>query len=107
VHNAAEVSSFAVPAIILRVLPSTKMVPPAKKTAPSGRRSRGDPMFPKIPHRLWLLLLPYIGLLWVPFYNFREPTLFGIPFFYWYQLAWVPVSALLTWLAYRTYSHED
>jgi hypothetical protein len=64
-------------------------------------------MFPKIPHRLWLLLLPYIGLLWVPFYNFFDPTLFGFPFFYWYQLAWVPVSALLTWLAYRTYSHED
>ena len=64
-------------------------------------------MFPKIPHRLWLLLLPYIGLLWVPFYSFRDPTLFGFPFFYWYQLAWVPVSALLTWLAYRTYSHED
>jgi len=53
------------------------------------------------------LLLPYIGLLWVPFYNFRDPALFGIPFFYWYQLAWVPVSALLTWIAYRTYSHED
>jgi hypothetical protein len=43
----------------------------------------------------------------VPFYNFRDPVLFGIPFFYWYQLAWVPVSALLTWIAYGTYSHED
>ena len=64
-------------------------------------------MVPKIRHGLWLLLLPYVGLLWVPFYNFRDPALFGIPFFYWYQLAWVPVSALLTWIAYRTYSHED
>ena len=53
-------------------------------------------MFPKMPHRLWLLLLPYIGLLWVPFYNFSDPVLFGFPFFYWYQLAWVPASALLT-----------
>ena len=27
---------------------------------------------------MWiLLLLPYIGLLWVPFYNFEEPALFG------------------------------
>jgi len=68
---------------------------------------KGDQMAPKTRHRLWLLLLPYIGLLWVPFYNFRDPLLFGIPFFYWYQLAWVPVSALLTWIAYRTYSHED
>lgn len=34
----------------------------------------------------WLLLLPFIGLLWVPFYNFKEPQLLGFPFFYWYQL---------------------
>jgi hypothetical protein len=64
-------------------------------------------MIPKIPHRLWLLLLPYIGLLLVPLYNFHDPVLFGFPFFYWYQFAWVPVSALLTWIAYRSYSHED
>jgi Protein of unknown function (DUF3311) len=52
---------------------------------------------------MWiLLLLPYIGLLWVPFYNHLEPSLFGFPFFYWYQLAWVPISSLLTWLVYRS-----
>ena len=54
----------------------------------------------------WLLLIPYVGLLWVPFYNFREPAASGIPFFYWYQLAWVPVTALLTWLAYRSVRHD-
>jgi hypothetical protein len=64
-------------------------------------------MIPKKRHRLWLLLVPYVGLLWVPFYNFRDPALFGIPFFYWYQLAWVPVTALLSWIAYRTYADED
>ena len=37
---------------------------------------------------MWLLLLvPFIGLLWVPFYHSMEPSLFGFPFFYWYQLA--------------------
>src|SRR5207244_10596970 len=42
---------------------------------------------------MWiLLLLPFIGLLWVPLYNFTEPSLLGFPFFYWYQLAWVPRS---------------
>lgn len=51
---------------------------------------------------MWiLLLLPFVGLLWVPFYNFAEPSLFGFPFFYWYQLAWVPISSLLIWLVYR------
>ena len=57
---------------------------------------------------LWLLLLlPYIGLLWVPFYNHVEPRLFGFPFFYWYQLLWVPISALLTWMVYRRLDHDD
>jgi hypothetical protein len=57
---------------------------------------------------MWiLLLLPFIGLLWVPFYNFLEPTLFGFPFFYWYQLAWVPISSLLIWLVYRSQKPDE
>jgi Protein of unknown function (DUF3311) len=57
---------------------------------------------------LWLLLLiPYIGLLWVPFYNHVEPRLFGFPFFYWYQLVWVPISAVLTWIVYQGLDHGD
>ncbi len=56
---------------------------------------------------LWLLVIPYIGLLWVPFYNFSEPSLFGFPFFYWYQLAWVPITAFLIWIAYRSVRHDD
>lgn len=52
---------------------------------------------------MWiLLLLPFIGLLWVPFYNETLPELFGLPFFYWYQLLWVPITALLTWIVYRS-----
>jgi hypothetical protein len=58
-------------------------------------------------HRLWLLLLPFLGLLSVPLYNFHDPTLFGFPFFYWYQLAWVPLTSFLTWIAYRSYSDEE
>jgi Protein of unknown function (DUF3311) len=54
-----------------------------------------------------LLLLPFIGLLWVPFYNFQEPALFGFPFFYWYQLAWVPITSLLVWLVYRSRPHDE
>ena len=54
-----------------------------------------------------LLLLPFIGLLWVPFYNFAEPSLFGFPFFYWYQLAWVPISSLLIWLVYRSRTPDE
>ncbi len=53
--------------------------------------------------RWWyvLLLVPYVGLLWVPFYAREDPALWGFPFFYWYQFAWVPLTALLTWIVYR------
>lgn len=48
-----------------------------------------------------LLLLPFIGLLWVPFYNDELPTLLGFPFFYWYQFGWVPLTALIIWIVYK------
>ncbi|VTZ27017.1 conserved hypothetical protein [Methylocella tundrae] len=56
---------------------------------------------------LWLLLLiPYIGLLWVPFYNRMTPELFGFPFFYWYQLLFVPITSFLIYLVYRRVRDE-
>ena len=48
----------------------------------------------------WLLLVPLLGLLIPPIYNYENPRLIGIPFFYWYQLAWVPVSVAITALVY-------
>jgi len=44
----------------------------------------------------WLLLVPFLGVLFPWIYNTESPELFGIPFFWWYQMAWVPVSAVLT-----------
>lgn len=56
----------------------------------------------------YLLLLPFIGLLWVPFYNFEEPHFLGLPFFYWYQFLWIPVTSFIAWQNYRKYyAHED
>ncbi len=51
-------------------------------------------------HWLWLLVLPFIAMLWVPWYNRVEPQLGGFPFFYWYQLLWVLISAFITALVY-------
>jgi hypothetical protein len=48
-----------------------------------------------------LLLIPYIAMLWVPFYNHAEPAFSGIPFFYWYQLLWIPLGSLLLFLVWR------
>jgi hypothetical protein len=46
-------------------------------------------------HPVYLFLaLPFACLLWVPLYNRIEPTLFGIPFFYWYQMLWTVLGAL-------------
>ncbi len=51
----------------------------------------------------WVYLLfavPVIALLWVPFYNRPLPELAWIPFFYWYQLVWVPLTAAALYVAY-------
>lgn len=59
---------------------------------------------PPSPNRLtfWhlLLLIPYVAVLWVPFYNAVEPRVFGFPFFYLYQLAWVVISSVITGIVY-------
>jgi hypothetical protein len=51
-------------------------------------------------HWRWLLLLPWIAMVWVPSYNRIEPQWFGFPFFYWYQLLWVLISAVITAFVY-------
>jgi hypothetical protein len=59
------------------------------------------------PHRSdrspwnWLLLIPIVVPLLVPLYNRVEPTLFGWPFFYWFQLLLVGVGVLTTAVVYR------
>jgi hypothetical protein len=40
-----------------------------------------------------LLLLPFLMLV-TPWINYAEPRLFGMPFFYWIQFAFVPVGVL-------------
>jgi len=41
----------------------------------------------------WLLVVPVIVPLLIPLYNRMTPTFWGIPFFYWYQIA----CALFSW----------
>jgi hypothetical protein len=48
----------------------------------------------------WLLVLPALGLLFPALYARATPTLFGFPFFYWYQFAWVLLTAAITALVY-------
>ncbi|NKE55552.1 DUF3311 domain-containing protein [Lentzea sp. PSKA42] len=46
-----------------------------------------------------LLLVPLLMLI-TPWFNIDEPRLFGLPFFYWYQFAFVPLGVLCVGLVY-------
>jgi uncharacterized membrane protein YhdT len=48
-----------------------------------------------------VLLAPAVALpLAVPLYDSEDPTLLGFPFFFWFQLALIPVAVVLTVIAY-------
>jgi hypothetical protein len=51
----------------------------------------------------WYLLfvVQFVAVLWPPFYNKVDPRFIGMPFFYWYQLAWVVIAAVFTAVVYR------
>jgi Protein of unknown function (DUF3311) len=49
---------------------------------------------------VFLLLLPLVAVLVPEFYNFADPSIGGMPFFYWYQLAWVAGVAVCTAIVY-------
>jgi Protein of unknown function (DUF3311) len=47
-----------------------------------------------------LLVVAVAGTLAVPIYARSTPALVNFPFFYWYQLLWVPVVGVLAGIAY-------
>ena len=69
-----------------------------------NKHIRGRP-----PSPLWYLLLlaPFVAMFWVPSYNRIEPTWGGVPFFYWYQLLWIPIAARLTLIVYFATQRSD
>jgi len=48
-----------------------------------------------------ILLIPCVLAVLTPLYNSETPTLFGIPFFFWFQMLMVPVSAIAIYFADR------
>lgn len=48
-----------------------------------------------------LLAIPVLALLIVPIYASEDPELWGFPFFYWYQFAWVFLASVFTWSAFK------
>jgi uncharacterized RDD family membrane protein YckC len=47
-----------------------------------------------------LLAMAILGALWVALYARSAPKLGPFPFFYWFQLIWVPLAAALCWICY-------
>jgi len=47
-----------------------------------------------------LLVLPYLGLCFPQLYMRATPALWGFPFFYWYQFAWVIAASALLGIVY-------
>ena len=66
----------------------------------SGQSNEHRPVRVVVWARL-LLILPFIAMLWVSSYNRLTPELFGFPFYYWYQLAWVVISAAIAAIIYN------
>ncbi|WP_380285466.1 DUF3311 domain-containing protein [Kitasatospora purpeofusca] len=71
----------------------------------------GEPGLPTVtPERVLAalaLLVPIVAMLWVGSYDKPEPEAGGVPFFYWYQLLWVPVSAVFTVAAYLLVDRDE
>ena len=63
--------------------------PDAPEPGPAPRRG--------LQVRAWnlLLLVPLIALI-TPLFNLREPALGGLPFFYWFQIAVIPLGIVAT-----------
>lgn len=47
-----------------------------------------------------LFIIQFVAVLWPSFYNHTDPTFFGLPFFYWYQLLWIILGAVFTAVVY-------
>ncbi|MFD5804051.1 MULTISPECIES: DUF3311 domain-containing protein [unclassified Streptomyces] len=53
------------------------------------------------------LVAPFVAMLWVGSFAKTDPTFIGIPFFYWYQMAWVLISTVLTVIAYQLWKRDQ
>lgn len=72
-----------------------------QNNAAAGRIMKATPSTRK--RVFWIVLLATICAvaLWVPLYNRLEPSIAGIPFFYWFQFCWIMFSSVVTALAYK------
>ena len=68
-----------------------------------------DPAARRNPRRFayWLLAIPFIATLWPQLYAHTEPSIAGMPFFYWYQFVWILLSSVVTGAVYLLTKEDD
>lgn len=76
---------------------------PTGSSGTQHRRHRADIRFS--PWNL-LLLVPLL-MLFTPFFNVDSPRLGGMPFFYWFQLLFVPIGVICVAVVYVKTKHLD
>jgi hypothetical protein len=76
---------------------SPTAAPPPDPSGTSAAATDPAPARPAFRFRAWnlLLLVPLISLI-TPLFNVTEPRLGGLPFFYWFQMAVIPLGILCT-----------
>lgn len=80
----------------------------ADRAAPDPVPAHDQPAEPAFRFRAWnlLLLVPLISLV-TPVFNVRDPELFGLPFFYWFQMAVIPLGIVCTLAVHLLTRHDD
>ena len=73
---------------------------PEDRPATARSSARRAPVHERNKGWYWLFLVPFFGVFFPWIYNTRDPELAGMPFFYWYQMLWVPLTVILTILVY-------
>jgi hypothetical protein len=53
------------------------------------------------------VIVPFAAVLWVPAFDKDKPEVAGFPFFFWWQLLWVAITAGLMGLAYYVVRREE
>jgi hypothetical protein len=69
----------------------------------NGPAARRDPR----RYAYWLLAIPVVATMWPPLYAHAEPSIGGVPFFYWYQFVWIVLSSVVTGTVYLRTREDD
>jgi len=73
----------------------------ASKSPLTAERERLRPRAGDHSRWHWLLVVAVVIPLLTPLYNRAHPRLFGLPFFYWSQMAFIGLAACVTTAVYQ------